>query len=123
MSERKGLFTDVQEDFLAELLDKKIPFGNPVLELADKLVFKTVISVVDNNVLEKIPVGWQNPLEPIIDAAIEEDWDEAGYLIAKLANQKLDIPGIDELSEQLIFNAIVSLILGLIMDRISQNSN
>ena len=120
MSERKGMLTNEQESFLAGLLDELIQFKNPILESMDKTVFKVLISVIDNNLIERIPEDWQNPLEPILDAAIAGDWEGAADLIVTFANEKIDIPGLDELSEQMIFTAIAQLILGLIMAKVEQ---
>ncbi len=118
--ERKGMLTNEQESFLANLLDETIQFKNPLLESMDSAIFKVLISVVDNNLVERIPQEWQNPLEPIIDAAIAGDWEGAADKIANFANEKIDIPGLDEISEQMIFTALVQLILGLIMGKIEQ---
>jgi len=121
MSEqRKGMLTDEQENFLAKLLDEKIKFKNPILESMDKMAFKTIIAVVDNNLVNKIPPEWQTPLEPIIDDAIAGKWEAVASQVATFANQKIDIPGMDELSEQLIFGAVTQLILGLLMGKVEQ---
>jgi len=120
MEERTGMLTEQQEQFIAGLLDKAITFKNPVLESLDGPSFKVLVSVIDNNLIERIPQEWQNPIEPIIDAAIAGQWEEAADKIAAFANEKIDIPGLDELSEQLIFNAILQLILGAIMGQVEE---
>ena len=120
MSERKGILTPEQENFVAGLLDEKIKFKNPILESMDQMAFKAIITVVDNNLIDRIPEDWQSPLEPIIDEAIAGEWEAAASKIATFANQKIDIPGLDELSEQMIFDAITQLILGLIMGKVEQ---
>lgn len=120
MSERKGILTPEQENFIAKLLDEKIKFKNPILESMDRMAFKAIITVIDNNLIDRIPEDWKNPLEPILDDAIAEKWEDAASKIATLANEKIDIPGLDEISEQLIFEAITKLVLGLIMGKIEQ---
>lgn len=118
MKERKGLLTKDQEKFFAELLDDAIPFSNPLIERLDKAAFKLIISAVDDNLAERIPEDWKSPLEPVIDAAMSERWEEAGEHAATLLNSKIDIPGIDEQSEQAIFNGVIQLILGAIISRV-----
>ena len=117
MSERKGLLTKDQESFFANLLDDAIKFPNPILEALDKTAFKLIISAVDDNLADRIPEDWQNPLEPVIDAAMEERWEDAAELAAVLLNEKIDIPGIDEASEQAIFSGVLQLIVGAIISR------
>jgi len=118
--ETKGLLTTEQEAFIAGLLDNAINFKNPILEAFDATIFQTLIKVIDDNLMERIPEGWQNPLEGIITAAMEENYELAATLASDLLNSKIDIPGLDEISEQLIFNAILQLIVGLILDKINQ---
>ena len=117
MSERKGLLTKDQESFFADLLDDAIKFKNPILEGMDKTAFKLIISAVDNNLADRIPEDWKNPLEPVIDAAMDERWEESAELAADLLNEKIDIPGIDEASEQAIFSGVLHLIVGAIIGR------
>ena len=114
---RKGLLTKEQEKFFAELLDDAILFPNPLVERLDKAAFKLIISAVDDNLAERIPKGWRSPLEPVIDAAMSGSWEAAGEYAAALLNSKIDIPGIDEQSEQAIFNGVIQLIIGAIISR------
>jgi len=114
---RKGLLTKEQENFFAELLDDAILFPNPLIERLDKPAFKLIIRAVDDNLAERIPEGWQSPLEPVIDAAMSGNWEEAGRHAANLLSSKIDIPGIDEDSEQAIFNGVIQLIIGAIISR------
>ncbi len=114
---RKGLLTKEQEKFFAELLDDAILFPNALVERLDKVAFKLIISTVDDNLADRIPEGWKSPLEPVIDAAMDGRWEEAGRHAANLLNSKIDIPGIDEESEQAIISGIIQLIIGAIISR------
>ena len=114
---RKGLLTKNQQKFFAILLADKIKFRNVILERLKKAAFKLIISVVDDNLADRISEDWQNPIEPMIDAAMEGRWYYAGELAAKLANKKVDIPGIDEDREYAIFNGIIQLIISAIISR------
>jgi len=111
----EGLFNDDQEQFLAELMDKAIKFKNPILEGIDRSVFKLLINVIDNNLVERLPdEEWEHPLKPIVDAAIEKRWDDVEVLVADLLDEKIDIPGIDDDAENLIFDYAIKFIATLI---------
>ena len=119
MEQRQGWFTNDQEKFLADLLDEKVQLKG-VLEMADGMIFKLVISTLDNNLIEKIPDEWNNPIAPIIDAVIAKDWDQAAVLIASFADDKIDIPGIDDLSEKMIFSSVLALAAGIIQSKVER---
>ena len=114
---RKGLFKKEQEQFIAVLLANKIEFRNILLQRLKKPAFKLIISTIDNNLIDRIPDDWQSPLIPIIDAAMESRWETAGEAAASLINEKVDVPGIDEISEQAIINGLIQMILGAIISR------
>lgn len=116
---RKGLLTKEQEKFFAELLDDAIPFNSSLLEKLDKPAFKLIIAAVDDNLAERIPEAWRSPLEPVIDAAMQGDWGEAGEHASKMINPRVDIPGIDEESEGAIINGVIQLIIGAVISRSS----
>lgn len=118
MSKFKGIISPQGEDLIAALLDNAITWKNPIIKLFGKRIFKVIISTIDNNLLERIPEEWQNPLEPIIAAAVNKEWEEAALLISKFADKKIDIPFLDEASERLLFDALTSLMLGLILGKV-----
>ncbi len=120
MSKFKGLISPEGEEMLARLADEKVNWKNPIMESVDYRMFLIVIKTIDNNLLERVPEEWQSPLEPIIAAALNEEWELAGTLVADLANEKIDIPFLDEESEAMLFNAIISLVLGLIMGKVEE---
>lgn len=118
MSKFKGIISPQGEDLIAALLDNAITWKNPIMKLFGKRIFKVIISTIDNNLLERIPEEWQNPLEPIIEATVNKEWEEAALLISKFADKKIDIPFLDEASERLLFDALTSLMLGLILGKV-----
>ena len=120
MSESKGILNEKTEDLAAQLLDELVHWKSPIMERLDKKLFKVAIKTIDNTLLEKIPEEWQNPLEPIVELALEGKWEEAGELIAKHVNDQIDIPFLDEESESLLFNSVISLVMGLIMSKVEE---
>jgi len=111
--ERKGLFTPVQEDFLAKLLDDAIKFKNPFLEMVDGMMFKVIIQTADNNVLDKIPEIWKMELILLVDAAIAKQWNEVRALIVDLAVAKGDFFNNKEAS-LLFFDGVSRMIMAAI---------
>ena len=111
--ERKGLFTPVQEDFLAKLLDDAIKFKNPFLEMVDGMMFKVIIQTADNNVLDKIPEIWKMELILLVDAAIAKQWNEVRVLIVDLAVAKGDFFNNKEAS-LLFFDGVSRMIMAAI---------
>lgn len=118
--EQKGILNPDQEKFLAKLMDEKVKFSNPLIEVVDGVAFKLAITLLDDNLLEKIPADWKNPISPIVDAAIEGRWNEVATAIANLADEKIDVPGIDDLSEKLLFHSVVGIIFSLLMGKIEK---
>jgi hypothetical protein len=118
MDEVKGIISPQGEELIAELLDEKVKWKNPLMERLDGKMFQVVIKTIDNTLLEKIPPEWQSPIEPVIEAALTKDWELAAELISELVANKVDIPWLDEESEHLLFNAILSFVTGLIMAKV-----
>ncbi len=118
MSNIKGVISPKGEKLLAELADERVKWKNPIMERVDGKLFQVVIKTIDNTFLEKIPEEWQNPLEPIIEAAINKEWELAGTLISEILSNEIDVPWLDEASEYLLFSSLINLVLGLIMAKV-----
>jgi len=63
-----------------------------------------VIKGVDNRFADRINPEWKTPLIPVIDKALEGDIEETRRLVTDLINQKIDIPGIQEDIELMMFD-------------------
>ena len=104
MEEREGFLTPEQERLLAEALDEFLKFKNAIIEKFDGPVALIVIKGVDNRFADRINPEWKTPLIPIIDKALEGDVEETRRLVTDLINQKIDIPGIQEDIELMMFD-------------------
>ncbi len=118
MSEIKGIISPKGEKLLAQLADERVHWKNPIMEKLDGKLFLVFIRILDNNLLEKIPEEWQNLIEPIIEAALDREWEQAADLIAIFTAEMVDLSFLDEKSEILLFNSILSLVFGLIMGKV-----
>lgn len=54
-------------------------------------------------------LSWETPLIPVIDSALEGDIEEILRLVTDLINQKIDIPGIKEEVELIMFDGFTCL--------------
>lgn len=108
-----GWLSKEQENSLAKLIDEGIK-ANGVLELVDGYVAKIALSMLDDKVLEKVDVSPEFKLvfSDFVDALVDEDWYTAEEAAATVLNTLIDIPAIDEESEQLLFEGAVKLIIG-----------
>jgi hypothetical protein len=59
---------------------------------------------VDNRFADKVHPAWKTPLIPIIDSGLAGDIEETHRLVTDLINQKIDIPGIQEEIEMMMFD-------------------
>lgn len=59
---------------------------------------------MDNRFADRIHPEWKTPLIPILDKALEGDIEETRRLVTDLINQKIDIPGIQEDVELMMFD-------------------
>jgi hypothetical protein len=104
MEERIGFLTSDQEKLLVEALDEFLKFKNAIMEKMDGPVALVVIRGVDNRFAERVHPEWKTPLIPILDKALEGDIEETRRLVTDLINQKIDIPGIQEDVELMMFD-------------------
>lgn len=116
--ENKGILTVDQEKKLAELLDNKINLKG-FLELVDGYVFKALITFVDDKFADKIKVEVKTKLAELVDAVLADDVNKAEELAAEVINMLVDIPGLDEEAEGLLFKGVIQLLVGVVLDWIN----
>lgn len=114
----EGILTLEQEKKIAALLDDLLKVKGFV-ELIDGYVFKAIITFVDNKYVDKLSVDIKTKLAALVDAVLAEDVVLAETLVTDLMNTLIDIPGLDEESEGLLFKGIIELIVGAILDWIN----
>ncbi len=99
-----GFLTPEQEKLLAQALDEFLKFKNAIAEKFDGPVAMVVIKGVDNRFADRINPAWRTPLIPIIDKALEGDVESTRRLVTDLMNEKIDIPGVREEIELMMFD-------------------
>jgi hypothetical protein len=110
-----GILTKDQEQKLSQMADDVLVFKNVILELVDGYLAKVLITLLDDKVVDKLKEDVKIQLAGIVDAAFAEDIELVKTLSANLINSLVDIPGLDETSEGLIFRGAIDLAVGVIL--------
>jgi hypothetical protein len=115
MGNYKGIWNEKQEKFLAKVLDK-IYKGKGILELIDGYLAKVIVSLVDDNALDKLPKDLKPKLTELTDLAIAEDIEGCEKLGAEILNKRIDIPGLEEDTEYVLFEGALTMVVGAIIN-------
>lgn len=107
------ILTDSNRKFVANAIDDAIK-AKGVLELVDGFAARVLLNVVDNYIDSKLSISdsIKNQLNALVEAAKENDIESLEIIAADLLNSIIDIPGIDEEGEKLIFEGAVKIIVG-----------
>lgn len=116
--EEKGVLTLEQEKKIAELLDGLLKVKG-FLELIDGYVFKALITFVDDKYVDKLSVDIKTKLSELVTAVMAEDVPLAEQLATDLMNMLIDVPGLDEDAEGLLFKGVIEIVVGAILDWIN----
>ena len=114
----KGILTTEQEKALATMLDDAIKLKG-ILELIDGYVFKALITFVDDKYLDQLQSNVKGKLAELATAVIAKDVAAAETIAADTLNMLIDIPGLDEDAEGLIFKGIVEIVVGAVVNWIN----
>lgn len=110
----KGILTLLQEKKLASLLDDAIKLKG-VLELIDGYVFKALITLLDDTYVDKLKEDIKIKLAALVDAVLAEDVELSETLAADIINGLVNIPGLDEEAEGLIFKSIIEILVAAVL--------
>lgn len=114
-----GILTTVQEKQLAEMVDNALKFKG-ILELIDGYVAKILITYLDDKVLDKLKDELKIKLAALVDAVMAEDIELSETLAAEIINGLVDIPGLDEEAEGLIFKGLIEIAVGAILHKLAE---
>jgi hypothetical protein len=111
LGKKEGLFTKEEVKILWKVASKEIPVPAIVKPLVN-LVVPNLLDGLDNKVGDRIPEPWQTYCEKLITmvtraledkVVTQEEVDEVMAFAAKVANEKIDLPLIDDDVEVSIF--------------------
>ena len=111
----KGILLKTVEAKLATILDDVVKL-NGFWETIDGVAFRLVISAVDDNLADKIPEPYKTEIRTVIFEIIEnEDYDQAVLNAFDFLDSLIDIPGFDDDTERLMFEAIAKMVVAAIL--------
>lgn len=111
----EGIFTKEQEKKISQLLDNVIQLKG-IAEFLDGYLFKAILSFVDDKFFDKLPDELKVDLSELVDAVLAENVDLTEELAADIIDGLVDIPGLDDQSEGLLFRGALEFIIGAILD-------
>lgn len=115
----KGILTVVQEKKLSEILDSAVKVSG-IFEFIDGYLFKILLTFLDDTYADKLSVEIKTELGQLADALMASDWDAAENVATSIINRLVDVPGLDENAEGLLFKGIVEIIIGAVLKLIGQ---
>ena len=115
----KGILTVVQEKKLAQILDDAVKVSG-VFELIDGYLFKILLTFLDDTYADKLSVEIKTELGQLAEALMVSDWDAAELVATSIINRLVNIPGLDEDSEGLLFKGIIEIVVGAVLKLIGQ---
>ena len=115
----KGILTVVQEKKLAQILDDAVKVSG-VFELIDGYLFKILLTFLDDTYADKLSVEIKTELGQLAEALMASDWDAAELVATSIINRLINIPGLDEDSEGLLFKGIIEIVVGAVLKLIGQ---
>jgi hypothetical protein len=113
-----GIIPSDKEKALKNKLDDMIKLKNPILEMMDGPVIGIGLNAFDKKVLSQVNPLYAEPINDLIDAFLEDDYDscidQGGEILALAINTPL-IDGTENevIAYQTIIRALTELIVGL----------
>ena len=112
-----GILTPDQEKQIAVWLDDLVKLKG-LLELVDGYIFRILITLLDDKVLDKLKADLKAQLSKLVEAAMAGQVDEAEQLATDILVGLVVIPGIDSTVEGLIFSAAIQLAVAAILNKL-----
>jgi hypothetical protein len=113
MGEEKGVLLAVQEKDLSIVVDSALKLKG-IPELLDGYVARILITVVDDQVVDKLKADVKEKLSVVVTKAMAKDWDGALESLSDMLNSLVDVPVLDETAEGLMFLGALQFLAGAI---------
>ncbi len=111
----KGILTKEMEVLISEMLDNLFVFDNKIIEAVDGKLFRIIISQIDDRFGEKIPEPYKSTLRDILITVFQEkDYQLAISIGVTFIDSQVDIPGIDDETELLIFKGLETILFAIL---------
>jgi hypothetical protein len=112
-----GILTPAQEKQLAVWLDDLVKLKG-FWELIDGYVFKILVTLLDDKVIDKLKTDLKVKLGALVDLVIAGQVDQSEQLATEILVGLVQIPGVDSTVEGLIFSAVIQLVVAAIMSKL-----
>jgi hypothetical protein len=109
-----GILTTEQEKTISNLLDNAIKF-NGIIEFLDGYIFKAIITYIDDKYADQLDAKLKSQLTELATAVLAKDIELSETLAANIINSLVNIPGLDEEDQTLIFKGILEFLVGVIL--------
>lgn len=120
MSQELGFFTVEHEKAYSELIDG-MHKGKGIVEIVDGYAARFFIGWLDNDILQRHVIDRFAISDEVVeyvrtmsDHVLAKDYNAAAEVGAEVLNSFIDIPGIREDEEGMIFSGLLSMLVGLI---------
>lgn len=117
-----GILTRDQEQKLSTMIDDALVLKS-ILELVDGYLARVIVTLLDDKYVDKLKEDVKIKLAALVDAGFAEDVELVKTLAADLINSLVDIPGLDETSEGLIFRGAIDIAVGAIIAWIAKRKS
>lgn len=107
---RKGLFTPEQENFLIEMIFFFAVFKNKFLKWAAKPIISMIIRGIDDFIFNRIRPDWKADIIPILDKAIQGQYNETRQLVTDWINKTYTIKHVNRDLQLEFFDSITRTI-------------
>jgi len=110
------VFTAQTSDLIVKVADEGIKLGffaDKVLNI-DGMMVKMALRLIDHFGDKVIPDEYDPVINSICTKILNKDYDAARIELATLANKKIDIPILDEATEEMVFQSGFVFIMNLI---------
>ena len=112
-----GILTPDQEKQIAVWLDDLVKLKG-FWELIDGYLFKILITVLDDKLIDKLKADLKVKLSALVDTVIAGQIDQAEVLATDILVGLVQIPGVDSTVEGLIFSAVIQLVVAAILSKL-----
>lgn len=106
------VLSDSTRKFLANVLDDLIHAG--IAEVVDGMMITIVLNIIDKQADKFIPDAIDSRLDEIALLCGEKKWVEAAEKAAILADEKIDVPYLDDEMERKAFVSVATTIVSLV---------
>lgn len=113
------VFTSDTKQLLKGIIDDAVKLG-VVGEILDGPMIGASLSLIDHFGDKVIPDEYDTPINSVATKIINKDYEGAKTEIATLVNKLVDIPMVDEVTEEAIFQTGFSFILKILLNYINK---